>query len=242
VAIRIHSPFGVHTIGTGALCHLWYSTTPVGHYDVWTEEIPPVLPPNSPRCEPPSSSAPPPQPIPTPPPPPHHPLVRLPPARLGGLTPHLITTINVGGSRTALLHALHQPGMVLLLQEHRQLGPGLQGLQFLARQEGWHGLWDPATTSGDQGRSGGTAVLVRRPLQIHRGQQLDRCTHASIPWTRTQRLHLVSVYGPPSTDPQRDLIRTRLYHQLQELLAVVGRVPWLFGGDWNVSPTDFSSQ
>jgi len=198
VAFRVHSPFGVHAIGNGALCHLWYSTTPVGHYDVWTEEMPqgqqvPDPSVQAPQDPPPSFVEPSPPPVPI-----HHPSVRLPPSRLGGLTPHLVTTLNVGGSRTAIVHALHQPGMILLLQEHRHLGPGLQGLQLLARQAGWHGLWDPAVTSGDQGRSGGTAVLIRRPMQIHRGSTLDRCTHATVPWTRTQRLRIVSVCGPPA--------------------------------------------
>jgi len=41
VSFRVHSPFGVPTIGTGTQCHLCYSTAPVGHYDVWTEESPP---------------------------------------------------------------------------------------------------------------------------------------------------------------------------------------------------------
>ena len=240
VSFHVHSPFGVHVIGAGTHCHLWYSTAPVGHYDVWTEEGPPaplpVVPSNPPQDSAPCLSAPVVRPAPT-----HRPSVRLPPTRLGGVTPHLITTLNVGGSRTALLHALHQPGMILLIQEHRHLGPGLQGLQLMARQAGWHGLWDPALSNGDQGRSGGTAVLIRRPLQIHRGTTLDRCTHGIVPWTRTQRLHLFSVYGPPCTAPQADETRRCLLDQLQETLAGIGGVPWLIGGDWNITPPGFPS-
>ena len=130
--------------------------------------------------------------------------------------------------------------MILLIQEYRHLGPGLQGLQLMARQAGWHGLWDSAWSSGDQGRSGGTAVLIRLPLQIHRGSTMDRCTHAIVPWTRTQRLHLFSVYGPPGTLPQADEVRRRLLDQLQETLAGIGGVPWLIGGDWNITPPGFS--
>lgn len=34
--------------------------------------------------------------------------------------------------------------------------------------KGWHGVWDAARANGN-GRSGGTAVLVRRPVQLVRG-------------------------------------------------------------------------
>ena len=47
---------------------------------------------------------------------------------------------------------------------------------------------------------------------------------------------------PPSTDPHADEIRSHLYAQLQELWAGLGRVPWLLGGDWNTTPTDFTAQ
>ena len=243
IAFSVHSPFGVHTIGSGLPCHLWYSTDPVGHYDVWTADALEVQPARQPAQAAPVAAPRPPAPLPPEGPcPPSAPRVRLPVTRLGGLTPHLITSVNVGGSRAAIIHALQQPGMVLLLQEHRQLGTGIPSLQLLARHAGLHGIWDPAVTQGDQGRSGGTAVLVRLPLQIHRGTTLSRATHVIVPWTRTQRIHLVSVYGPPGTDPQGDHIRLQLYEQLQELLASIGRVPWLMGGDWNVTPAEFTSQ
>ena len=69
---------------------------------------------------------------------------------------------------------------------------------------------------------------------------MDRCTHGIVHWTRTQRLHLFSVYGPPCTSPQADQARRILLDCLQETLAALGGVPWLMGGggDWNITPPD----
>ena len=160
---------------------------------------------------------------------------------LGGYTSHMIHTVNIGDSREALQHALQLPGQVLLLQEHRHLGPALPALHGLARQAGCHGIWDPATTHKQCGRSGGTTVLVRIPLQIHRGDTVDRCTVAIVPWTRTTRLHVVSVYGINRSSPDFHSSNTRLQADLQTYLSGLGTVPWVIGGDWNFEPPDLPS-
>lgn len=49
-------------------------------------------------------------------------------------------------------------------------GPGLRTVQG-AVMTGWHGVRDAAKVNG-VGRTGGTAVLVRRPSQIIRGAEL----------------------------------------------------------------------
>lgn len=88
-------------------------------------------------------------------------------------------TINVGGSREALINAMETDARILLIHEHRVAGTGLQGLQGTAMGKGWHGVWD-ATTANGNGRNGGPAVLVRRPVQIMRGGRMDKGTTASI--------------------------------------------------------------
>ena len=84
------------------------------------------------------------------------------------------------------------------------------------------------------GRSGGTAVLVRTPLQIHRGDPVARCTVAIVPWTRTTRLHLVSVYGVNRSSPDFHTGNSRLQAVLQIYLAGLRNFPWVLGGDWNI--------
>ena len=96
-SFSVHSPFGVHTIGTGFPCHLWYSAEPVGHYDVWTDEEPPSQPVSVPVSAAPTTAPRlPPPPMALPPCPTWVPRVRTFVPRLGGLSPHLITTVNVG--------------------------------------------------------------------------------------------------------------------------------------------------
>ena len=160
---------------------------------------------------------------------------------MGGHTSHLIHTINLGGSREALQHALQLPGQVLLLQEHRHSGPALPALQGLARQAGWHGIWVAATTHKHCGRSGGMSVLVRIPLQVHRGAELAKCTAAIVPWSRTARLHVLSVYGYTRSNPEYQCGSSRLQADVQTYIAGLGNVPWLIGGDWNFEHPDIPS-
>ena len=92
---------------------------------------------------------------------------------------------------------------VILIQEHRMLGPELQSAQAMAAKAGWNGIWDPTQKTAARGRSGGTAVLVRNPVQIHRGPKINRSTVAVIPWTRKNNIHGISVYGAHSTHPDK---------------------------------------
>ena len=134
--------------------------------------------------------------------------------------------------------ALQRPDQVHFLQEQRHLGPALHASQGLARAAGWHGVRDAAVTPRTCGRSGGTAVLFRLPLPTHRGDPVARCSVAIAPWTRTTRLHLMSVYGinRPHPDYQTDSIR--LQADLQTHLASIGHVPWVLGGDWHMEPSE----
>lgn len=85
----------------------------------------------------------------------------------GGKTEHQIASVNLGGSREALTSALEMKVSVLLLPEHRIAGTGLPRVQAMAMGRVWHGIWY-ATQANGNGRSGGTAVLVRRPAPIIR--------------------------------------------------------------------------
>lgn len=132
-------------------------------------------------------------------------------------------TINVGGSRAALTAALGIDAPVLLVQEHRVDGPGLPSAQAAAMGAGWHGVWDQGTANGN-GRSGGTAVPVRRPTQIVRGGRIRRGTVAVICWTRRSRLHVGSVYNAQSTGEQADDMGKNV-QGWQDYLAGLGSGP-----------------
>ena len=149
-----------------------------------------------------------------------------------------VCVCNVGGSKEALSNAFQAKAQVLLVQEHRLIGPDIPGMQALAAMAGWHGVWDAATKTFAKGRSGGTAVLVRKPLIIQRGPRIPRGTLAAIAWTRRAYIHVGSVYGAHQGHPSRATENHRLFTGLQEHLAAIGRVPWLLGGDWNMEPSE----
>ena len=99
----------------------------------------------------------------------------------------------------------------------------------------------PQPPTSSVGVVGGTAILVRIPLQIHRGTFLPRCTVAIVPWTRTTRLHVLSLYGHNRSSPDYQTGDTRRLAEVQTYLAGLGSVPWLIGGDWNIEPPDIRS-
>lgn len=105
---------------------------------------------------------------------------------------HAILTLNVGGSREALILVMETDVDLLLFQEHRIAGPHLPGIQGLAMGKGWYGVWGAATSNGN-GRSCGMAVLARRPVQIMRGGRMRRGTIAVIAWPRRSRLQVAST-------------------------------------------------
>lgn len=116
---------------------------------------------------------------------------------------HVVRTINVGGSREALINAMETAARILLVEEHRAAGAGLPGLQGLAMGKGRQCVWDAAKANGN-GRSGGTAELVRRPAQIMRGVCIVTGTRAVISWMRRNRVHVASIHTAPEVDPQHE--------------------------------------
>ena len=137
--------------------------------------------------------------------------------------------------------ALEWPAAASLLQEHRLTAVDLPGIQRMATNAGWHGVWDACNKTLLRGRSGGTAVLTRQPCLIFRGPKVHKVTTAIIPWARTAAIHIAGVYGAHSLHHDRTTEHGRMISELQEHLAVLGRVPWIWGGDWNLQPETFQA-
>lgn len=155
-------------------------------------------------------------------------------AHIGAKHAHTIMTINIGGNTEALINAMDTDARIVLTQEHWVARPGLPGFQGLAMG---HGVWDAATTNGN-GSSGGTAVLVWRPVQIMHGGRMDRGTIAVVSWTRKSRVHVASIYDADEGDSQHEDTTRRIFGQWQEYLAEVAGVPWVIGEDWNIEAQD----
>ena len=81
-------------------------------------------------------------------------------------------------------------------------------------------------------------MLTRLPGLIYRGHKVHRATTAIIPWTRHTAMHLVAVYGAHSLHQDREIENGKMLDEIQEHLAVIGRVPWICAGDWNMEPTE----
>ena len=75
-------------------------------------------------------------------------------------------------------------------------------------------------------------------MPAYRQQSPYRCTAATARWTRATTIYLVSVFGTNSAHPDAEQQHILLSSSLQEHLAERGRVPWVFGGDWNMEPPD----
>lgn len=99
--------------------------------------------------------------------------------------------------------------------------------------KGWDGICGPAIADGN-GRSGGTAVLTRRPTQIVRGGALMRRTIAVVSWTRRNRPHIGSIYNDQASYPARIGATTQAFDEWHEYLAGLRGMPWILGGDWNL--------
>ena len=82
-------------------------------------------------------------------------------------------------------------------------------------------------------------MLARQPLSTHRGPRVKRATLAAVTWTRRTYLHVGSIYCAHVGHPAREEENQRLSSDLQSHLAAIGRVPWIFGGDWNMDPSVF---
>ena len=90
------------------------------------------------------------------------------------------------------------------------------------------------------GRSGGVAILV--PLHLIITQGIDppthRHVHAFTQWTRARVMHLFCIYAYDISYETRAELNAGVFQQVQTELALLGRVPWVVGGDFNQGPKD----
>lgn len=88
---------------------------------------------------------------------------------------HDTLTVNVaGGSREALIAAINAVWSMLLVEEYRVAAPG-----YMATRPG-----DGEGLAQSMECNQGTAVLVRRPVRIPCGGEIERATMAVVYWTR----------------------------------------------------------
>ena len=149
-----------------------------------------------------------------------------------------LLTVNVSGSKDAMCWALRQKVQVVLLQEHKAVPKLLGAWQACARRAGWHGVWTPALETDKQGRSGGVATLVPIgcPIFAPNGTSGPRWLHVSIPWTRSKALQVGNIYGYDVGQPDAVKCNRALHHEILQVLFLLGRTPWVIGGDWNLAP------
>lgn len=133
-------------------------------------------------------------------------------AHLSGAKKHVAMAIDVAGCGEALVDAMDGGVVTLLVQEHQLAGPSLLGSPSAAMGTGWHGIGDPAFANGN-GRSGGTAVLTRRPTERVCGDTLARGTIAIVSWTRRNRTHTGSKHNAQAADPTQPEATAQMFRE-----------------------------
>ena len=61
---------------------------------------------------------------------------------------------------------------------------------------------------------------------------------ASIHWTRTKPIHLLSLDAYDVGQDERDTLNGALFDHHQKILLELGNEPWLIGADFNQQPGD----
>jgi len=149
-----------------------------------------------------------------------------------------ILTVNVGGAREAIHWSAMQEVDILLIQEHRLLGPQAATWKARLRGWGWGSVWSPAVRTQRGGISGGVAVAARGMLLIGpTGRTSERIVTGHVALTRTRRLRVTSLYLADSTCPNAHGTNFGIAQTLEEELRGEGRVPFVVGGDWNCEPS-----
>ena len=149
-------------------------------------------------------------------------------------------TVNVSGSLEFLSNALAIEADVIFIQEHRRRAKDIATWRTAARHKGWHGVWSYADTTDKGAASGGVAILVRlgRPIFTTPAANDARFVGAVISWTRRVKMHLYSVYGY-DCGKEDAAGKNRAFHRsISQEITRIGRVPWIMGGDWNITPAE----
>ena len=160
------------------------------------------------------------------------------PGRLSGWAQVKVLTINVTGSKESLTWAMTQEVQIILLQEHKALSAHLPAWQALAKRHGWKGVWEAAIKTPAGGLSGGVAILTRDTIPLFRGSGSydSRWIRASIPWSRSKTLQVICLYGFDVGANAFQQRNSALHRAIYQELHMLGRAPYVIGGDWNLSP------
>ena len=162
-------------------------------------------------------------------------------AHPGPLTVDFLTA-NLGSWRTMRTWTESRSEDVLLLQETRVTERSIAPSQASATRAGWNSVWLPAEPNQHGPASGGLAILCRAPRRVqqisHTGSHANRWCHAVVELSRRRPLHVVSVYGYDTSQPQAARRNAELFAEIFAVLAELGDARWLVGGDWNTEPQE----
>ena len=81
-----------------------------------------------------------------------------------------------------------------------------------------------------------TLVPIGCPIFAPNGTSGPRWFHVSIPWTRSKALQVGNIYGYDVGQPDAVKCNRVLHHEILQVLFLLGRTPWIIGGDWNLAP------
>ena len=77
---------------------------------------------------------------------------------------------------------------------------------------------------------------IRFPFSRGSGSYDSRWIRASIPWTRSKTLQVICLYGFDVGAHASQKQNSALHRSVYQELHLLGRSPYLIGGDWNLSP------
>ena len=127
---------------------------------------------------------------------------------------------------------------LVLLQETRVTKNALNIAQSQAADAGWAGVWQESIPNVSGPSSGGLAILCKAPGRIqkvpHECKHAPRWLHCVAEHRPGHPIHVITLYGYDSGQPQAARRNAELFREVFEHVAELGRASWIIGGDWNV--------
>eukprot|EP00959_Pyramimonas_sp_CCMP1952_P357705 7489521-Pyramimonas_sp.AAC.1 len=127
------------------------------------------------------------------------------------------------------------------MQERRILArEGVHKASAWSTRRGWRGIWGPAAPGEGSGSTGGVAIFARDFLGLHlnpaQGTQESRVISGIVGIPGGTEFCVTSVYHYDSSG-----FDSKNQHLLSDadMAASSSCLPWLIGGDFNNSPSDF---
>ena len=158
----------------------------------------------------------------------------------GPTPPVACLTANLGSWQTMRTWVEACKDDFLLLQETRVAPRGLTAAKASLSRAGWSSVWAPADPNPHGPASGGLAICCREPRRIHAiphdGEHAHRWLHAVVELGARRPLHVATVYGYDSGQPQAARRNAELFASIFSAMAGLGDARWLIGGDWNTEP------